>query len=286
MSNWDPQFKDKLLEAPDYRAFIRLFFERDGTRKFPKQLSFTSFAARAGFSSKAFMNDILATRKRITPSSFDRVVKGLNLNASWSEYLHSQVAAEETKFHSPGKEAEFYKKRQQALRAKIAKRSATAPSNGMSPLVRVYLQRDFPVVFASLGEVNTGAELETIIQRSRLPRPRVLAVLKEMQECGLAAEQGNKFIPSTVALEAESLGSSEVFRADVLRSLDKAKARLMKQSDSPDSLFMSQTFSVSRRNLPQLKKILAETVRSFAADAEHAEGDTVAELVLGFTNNS
>jgi hypothetical protein len=68
-----------------------------------------------------------------------------------------------------------------------------------------------------------------------------------------------------------SLKDGEIFKSNFFRSIDKMKMRFDIQSRSDESLFMTQ---------------LTEVIENFASQAEIADGDCVADVCIGFTNNS
>lgn len=98
--NWDSEFVKILLDAKNYRDFLRCFFLKRQKYKNPKRLSYQHFANLAGFSSRGFMNDVIAGRKQFSPDSFDRISVALKLNHIWKEYFYCLVAIDNFYFRS------------------------------------------------------------------------------------------------------------------------------------------------------------------------------------------
>lgn len=235
------------------------------------------------------MKDVLAGRKRITPLSVDRVAAGLGLDPLWHEYFRSLVAGEESAFHNRSQTKSFFEDQISLLRAKLSKRaSKKSVDETQLSLIEVFLEQDFPEVYASLGDHVSGAGISEIMARSRLPRERVKFVLEKMEKLSLVSQnrKTGQYIARANALSARDLRSSRVFRQDFTRSLEKARHRVRTQGNSKSSLFMTQTFSVSRKNLGSLRKQLASLIESFALSSEEMNGDCIAELCLSFSNNS
>lgn len=288
MRSWESTFERRALEAPCYRGFLKLFFQEPIDWKKPKPLSFGQFAERSGFSSKSFMNDVIAGRKRITPKSFERVVLGLGLSTTWQQYFKFLVAIDEEAFRSPRESREELLAKLKELRQKLKRRSVKQiHREHSSSIVDVFVEEDFPEVYASLGALESGADLPTIRNRSRLPEGRIKIVLSKMISAGLVSydETAGRYLPKADALNADDLRNSETFMRDFLRSQQKARVRLVSQVATGESLFMSQTFSVDSKRLSALKVELGKLIESFVAEAEEAEGDCVSEICISFTNN-
>lgn len=284
---WDIAFEKALLTRPSYREFLRVFFDKDVKWVSPRPLSYSGFAARARFSSKAFLRDVIEGDKRLTPNSFWQVVDGLKLDDLWSEYLRCLVSFEEEGFHSRVETRDRVTRRLTGLKKQIRLRQKIRNLKGDGELVRVFLSEGFPEVYASLGEGDKPVQLPDVVRRSGFEEARVKAILARMQEVNLIEilENGEGYLPRQGALQADALYSSEVFALDFARAVEKVKARFAKQSNSDSSLFMVQTFAINSRSLPKLRVELAKVIETFATEAEDAEGDGVADICIGFTNN-
>lgn len=288
MKDWDSAFVGQLLEAASYREFIKLFFHRDKSIVKPKKLTFGEFAKRSNFASKAYLNDIIAGRKRITPGAFDKVVAGLRLNSLWAKYLRCLVSLEESKFHTADRGQDYYRAQRLKAKDQIQRgRSVRALRENQLEAQRIFLRPDFPEIYASLGDLGTGETLEGISRKTRLPIDSLKVALAELESIGLLHYDPSKqrYVPLSVGVEAYGLKDTSAFKSDFFRSLDKVKQRFTKQAPSENSLFMTQSFSVSSRQLNNLRKQLAEIVENFAAQAEDSDGDCVAEVCIGFTHN-
>jgi uncharacterized protein (TIGR02147 family) len=287
-AQWDPAFEKKLLGAEDYRSFLRLFFDKSLAREKPRPLSYRDFANRAGFSSKAFMRDIIVGKKRLTVASFERVSSALQLSSAWRSYLRHLVAAEEPKFRGPRESEREVRGKVESLRKELGVAKRTLRHAKTSPVIEVFLKENFPDVYASLGTQNEGATREEIAARSGLGLTRVTSILREMETAGLvdAVSLPGRYLAVAPALEAVNLKDQAIFQQDFKRALERARRRLNHQCASDKSLFMTQTFSVSLEKLPALKAELAELIARFAEASENPTGDTVSELLISFTNSA
>lgn len=284
MKNWDSLFVTQLLEAKDYRSFLGLFFKKDG-RKSPKPLTYQEFSNRSGISSKSFLKDVIAGRKRLTHRSTPKVFIALKLDRSWREFLNSLIIIEEEDLRGPRFNRDRELEKLEKIKEKIRKtRKERIISD--SKILELYLTKDFPEIFAALGSEEKGATIEDIIHRTNLPLKRIDFILRKMRKNKIVAydEIENVFRASNQSFQAKELGSDEYFHKDFLRSIKKVKDRFTSQVNSAQSLFVTHTLSVSSDRLKEFAGKLDALLQDFTDDLESPEGDTVAEITLAFTN--
>lgn len=288
MSMWDKTFERQLLASNDYRGFLRLFFNKQGGWEKPRPLSYQEFATKAGFASKSFMGDVVAGRKRLTRDSVERVHSGLKLTASWREFLECLIACDEESFRRGDKDRDFYVEQLRRCRKKMSLQKSQKSLRADSTAVKIFLQKDFPTVYAALGSEDKGATLDEIRSRTNLRAAQLRPILDAMKNANLISEnlETSRYLPLTASLDMAELKSAEVFKVDYFQAIERTRKRFPTQSASRKSLFMNQTFSASSQQLEELKARLAEVITEFAEQAESAEGDTVAEICIGFTNSA
>lgn len=263
---------------------MKCFFEKQPTWSSPKPLSYTAFAQRAQFSSRGYMNDILQQRKRLTPASFDRIAKGLQLPQAWKNYLLILAQKEDPvlwKVKNPNS-LEIQAKTTQALLMKGLSVKEVSPQ---SLRVQLMTEPHFSEIYASLGDPTQGVTLQTIIGRSRTEKDIAVRILSKMLEHSMVdyhSETKKYFIKN---LDLQGIDLDAFFETDFQRALNKMHRRAKTQFSSTSSLFMTQTFSVSIHRLPKLKNQLRDLINQFAVDSEEAHGDCIAEICLGMTNN-
>lgn len=288
MRGWDVSFSRELLAASSYRHFLKCFFLPRGPEARPRPLSFREFSTRAGFASKSFLSDIIAGRKKITPGAFEKVAVGLKLSKVWTHHLRLLVCLEEESFRTRNLEAEDLLLQLQKSRNLINKSLLSKTVSERSPVLDLFIKNDIAEIFAALGTMEVGATLSSIAQRVNLKVTEVKPILESLIETGIVSHDttSDHYKPSALAFDAISLKDHETFQADVFRALEKVKKRFRTQSNSEKSLFMVQTFSLESNKLPEFKRKLAELIEDFAIAAEDPEGDTIGEILIGFTNST
>jgi uncharacterized protein (TIGR02147 family) len=283
VNSWSPEFEKHLLSVKSYREFLEAFFKKNALWALPKALTYQKFSLRANLASKSFLNDVISGRKRLTPNSFHNVVLGLGLNKTWSDYLEALVGIEEKAFQNSVLNEPYFAKKIQVIKKRLRQRKASQSQRMVSQLEEVFLEENFPEVYAALGTVEKGSSLKLIAKRAKIPEAKVRLILSKMLEVGLVVHQGETYRPIVEALNVEELKTSFVFQRDFFRSLEKVKKRFPAQVKS-ESLFLTQTLSVNSGDFKKLRESLASLINDFVADAEAAEGDTIAEINLAFTS--
>ena len=279
---WTSEFEAQAIRAPDYRQFLGLFFNQSNTS--PKKMTFQQFSQKAGFSSKSFVADIIAGRKRITPLSIEKVTQGLSLNKTWTEYFKALVAKDEPLFWTDRKTSKDYLKILEQLRNRIGKKGLTLDATNKCSLLE---NSNFPTIYASLGHPETGASLSEIALRAKVPKEEILSLLEKLLQRGWVVHNPSlqRYYPQAEFIDFVQMGADENFISDYLRSIQKVKSRFPKLSHQQSCTFMTQTFTIEKSKLPELNHRLKEVLLEFCNHAENTEGDTVAELLISFSHN-
>lgn len=116
---WDKDFAEALLRAKTDREFLKIFFETGKAWKAPKQLTYQQFSSRAGFASKGFISEVLAGKKKITPTAFEKFALGLRLDDLWKRYLKALVSISNEAFHTIERNREFFQSELQEAKTQI-----------------------------------------------------------------------------------------------------------------------------------------------------------------------
>ena len=288
MKDWDQAFVAQLLQAANYRAFIKLFFHRDEGIENPKKLTFGEFAQRSSFASKSYLNDIIAGRKRLTPGAFEKVVVGLKLNSAWAKYFKSLVSVEEPKFHSATKDRSYFVQQcQKAKNQLLRSQSVTVVPRHAAKIQQVLVRQDFPEIYAALGDLGAGETFAGILRKTRFSEEILKKALTALESVELLKFDSltGRYVPQSIGLDAYGLQDSELFKMVFFHSLEKAKKRFAKQAPGKEALFMTQSFSVKATQLAEIRQRIAETMDALSAQSEDSSGDCIAELCISFTSN-
>jgi uncharacterized protein (TIGR02147 family) len=285
---WDPAFQARLLEAQDFKAFLRLFFrsstaEKDDSTRHPKPITYAEFSRRAGFSSRSYILDVLEGRKPLGSAVMEKIARGLGLTSLWREYFRLLLA------HSKSSDSETFQRNLDSIRKKLSKRSRISlippgkNQSKFSPLIRTELPR----IYAACGSEIDGASLAEVLARTRGEVEITESVLQKLESLGLLEKKGDRYYPRYAHLAFERFESENFFREDYLANLEVAKKRLDSGARlRRSSLFFSSTVCVKHSRMGEFSDRLRDLLHDFVSDVEASDGDCIADIVLGFSDNS
>lgn len=300
MKNWDIEFLNRALNCETYRDFLSLFFTTSKIpRSNPKKISFQKFSTLAGYSSKSYPAEIMSGKKSLQISSLDKFAKGLNLNQNLTLFLTHLIQIEDILNEIKLEKNESNKKILNSklleivnsninLKSKIYKNFNSKESNDKflkSNLSSVILQKNFPEVYCSMGSVDDGASLDDIKNRSGLPEKIILKIIEQLIKENLILSRDDRFFVVENSLDLNFLNTDEYFKYDFMRSLEKIKNKFDHQSKSHEALFLTQTFSVKKSRLLELRNKLIQTISEYSEDYEDSNGDTIGEICLSLTSS-
>ncbi len=280
MKRWTAQFIEALLQAPDYRSFLRVFLAREGLDG--RAWSYAQFTHRAGFSSRAYVREVILGLRRLTAKSLGGFVQAMGLSAEWKEYFRLLVSLEESDANFNGwsddKRSNQLAKLRERLRRKNRPRLASEACPAFSE--KLFELKCIPRVYAALGTQEGGANLEEIQARTSLPSAKLRSALQRLMELDLIEElpEKGRMRAKNMHLIRTELGKCENFQSVFLDALDQAKLRATQSIDAPDALFFVSSLSISRSSLPKLKAELREFLINFVDQAENSSGDVVVNL--------
>ena len=281
MSLLSESFVSGLVESPNYRSFLKKFFSGSKGADANKVYTYAEVSRRAGFSSRAYIRDIVEGHKRVGPGNFDRIADGLKLTGALREYFRALASREEVSLvrRSP--------KSLDQLKSEILKTNRSSDQR-LGSKIPAQAGEHFgviPSIFAASGDTDVGATFDEIKMRTRLHGTRLRPALDRMTELGLLVERGNRFVPCHSHVALDLLGGDVHFRADFERSLNLARQRFGFQARTQKALFFSSTVCVNSGDLPRLRNELRKTLLEFVNSAENSKGDVVVDLVTALSTN-
>jgi uncharacterized protein (TIGR02147 family) len=286
MKNWDREFIDYLFKCTDHVSFLQGFFKFQETPNWqnPRPLSLQEFSLRAGYKTKSYIHEILHHKKKLPPTSVEKIAKGLKLNKWWSEYFKT-LYERDTEL-SDHKNLTLKLK---AIAQKIEINTSRLAKNSSSPTIDslkdLYKNKFFPEVFASLGSPEKGASLIEMMNRTKLKNETILTVLDLMLKEKIVHQKNERYFLDQSFLDLDYINTQDYFILDFKRSVEKMYQRLEKQVQNEDALFMVQTFSIKQKSIPLLREKIAELIIEHAEEFEDPEGDAIAEICIGLTKS-
>ncbi len=284
LNNYSTEFIQILLRSQNYRDFLEQFFNKELFLELDtkKQLTYAEFSRRAGFSSRAFIRDIINGAKSVNLNNFERICTGLKLNSDMKEYFKALVAIEESQFTFGQKEEpkiRLAKKKEKILKYLTVKKMSKADHS--REITKLLLNSEIPLVYAASGTTELGASFDEIKKRSKLSDYVIENCIKLLMQSNILVLKNNRYYPCSPHIAIEELGGDNFFKLDFSRSLAKLKNISENRPQHNISLFLSSTFSVQESQLTQLKENLNSVLMEFITQSENPSGETLVTLTVG-----
>lgn len=267
------------LEAKDYRSFLRLMME---SRHAHRAITLSELAKKSGFSSKGYISDLLAGRKKLTAKALPKILTALNLPKRLENYFELLAQLEEKSLRSPGLD-----EKEIQLKLKRLRRSFTdKESSGQTALLpkansEIYRHLAYKV-YASLGSPEVGADFPQIVKRSGLSEAAARDALDALIAIKLAREEKGRFFCAIGTIEALGLDQQTRFQ-EVLASATSALIQKIQQIHKfPNDFYFYSSFALDPEKELLLKKKLQELLCNFVDEHQNEDGELVKSIVIGF----
>lgn len=266
---------ESLLTEPDYTHFLQRYL---AILSKTKRVSYAHITRKAGFSSRAYIREIVIGKKRLTAKALPPLASALGLSGDLQKYFIYLAASKESDIQN------LYRVKPDAL-GKLRKKLLTqnyTRQESQNLGDRIYALPAVTQVFAALGDSNTGSTLEEIVAKIQMPRNMILETLWGLVGTGLVnLKADGHYVAQTEHVAFTELGKSEIFKKLYLENLLNTRRVAESEFESAQDLFFLSSFSVNSSRLPELKTQLRELLHRFVEESEQPDGDAVVNLVLG-----
>lgn len=269
---WTTDELHQLSQVGSSREFLKLCLELRKEKGQPHSYAF--IARSAGFASRSFPREVVTGKKSLTLLSAQALGVGLKLNQDLREYLIALVDFETGAANTA--DAQKKEKKLKSIRTRIHRRKSGSGSENET----VFLDRHFSSVFSALGRPDKGATLQEIEKRTGLGIAEIHLTVEHLVKLGLVEIKNNRYIGLGNHLAFTELKKNGAFHRLFLDRIQTVRSLAAKDFDSKRALFQETTFSVRQDRLPQLKAELRELILKFVDEAEDAEGDGIASLLV------
>lgn len=265
---------ERIRSAEDYRSFLRAYLEE-------RELNLSDLARAAGYG-RSYPSDVIKGKRRLTARSCHAFENALKLPSHGRKLFRLLVAREE-----PDNFPEFDPSRLpemiESLRARPwgASHKSVATSQAAPALKAVFGDPRAALVFAACGQPGQGASLADVEKRTRLAKPELEGVLRNLSRAGLVREntETKTFEPSDLHLfvtaDNESRLLIDLFQGACLA----ARHRVQETATSDREFFFSSVYCVREERLPELKRALRETIVKFIDESIDTDGDRMVRLL-------
>lgn len=264
----------RLLKATSYQEFLQVYCESG--------VSYSALGKRSGFSSRAYVREIVLGRRRLTLPSVMKFAAGMGLTATWKDYFLHLCALENPEF--------IQKRTAEEVRARLAnianklsreKKRHQVENKESEDLADKVLQIPmFPLVFALIAGRETTIDRVAVQVKSSLET--VKRSVEKMQALKLLEydRESGRINGKDTHLSLTHVGKSRLASHFYLVSLDDAKGQVFRSFNSDDKLFHQSYFCVPQDKMQELKKELRELILRFVDENIDFSGDKVARLMV------
>lgn len=263
---------EKILKAPDYRSFISLIITE---RKKSKRFGYSHIARFGGFKARSFPRDVVSGKKRITLNSLPKFIKGLGLTSDLAEYFRILVEIDEVDCRTRNGDLAKLMKMKSNVEKRIASKQSIQLTDGQD---RNFIHSSIPKIYASLGSLDVGVHIESILKKTSLPESEVHRCLEFMVQQKLVRKSKAKYFPTENHLNFQNL-KSDIFKKHFVNTAEESIVMSKKHIQSEEKLFLSSSFSVNKAELPKLKEELRSLLLKYIDSSENSDGDRVINLV-------
>ena len=136
-------------------------------------------------------------------------------------------------------------------------------------------------LLAAAGSPDTGATRDELAIRTKQRSEDLNECLAAMLATGVLKEENGRYFPTDLHVLFDGKQLRNAFLAQYASVCRDAAERASKQLDNPSELYLTSFFCVRRDRLPELKKILRQTLLQFVDDSIETEGgDSIAQLLI------
>jgi uncharacterized protein (TIGR02147 family) len=276
-----------LLESRTAPEFLAKYIEARKSAR--KSYGYAEIARASRIKSRSTVRDFIIGRRTLTQETSRKIILGLKLNQEQGRYFESLVALEKAK---ETKETDLVKDIERTLQL-LKRRMLTHLKKVSHPNYREkpFQSLDWPYVYSSLIDENTGVTLEEICLKTRLSREKCRMILDQLIDIEIVRmhKEGKQvfYFPTSTLLSFEKLGGDAYFRSSFLQSATRlVKSAEKTFSKNEDRLFLDAIFSIESKELPALRAALQNRILETIQEFERPGGDELVTLVCGFFPNS
>ncbi|MGZ3742820.1 MAG: TIGR02147 family protein [Pseudobdellovibrionaceae bacterium] len=260
-----------LLSSENYREFLLSSFKY--LKESQTGFSLTSLARKAGCRSKSYPREVMTGRRSLSFDFAPGFAHALGLKGEAKKLFLKFVELERSPHkESLGAEIGILKSR---IKNRIEHQSRK-PQDLFSQSLWVDL-------YAALGSLEKGAALEEIQARTGFKLSLIQEVLKLMLEKNIIAFRADTgcFYPLALHHFFVNADQDQIFQKRFLDLTKRVEAKAKNSMKSDTDLFQCSTISIHAKDLPKLKSELRELLNRFVQEAESADGNRLAHIVVG-----
>lgn len=267
----------ELLEAKNYKEFLQVF-----CNKKIGGLSYSNLAKRSGFSSRAYLREIVLGHRKMSSKSAVKIIKGMKLTQDWGLYFSYLLALDYPELMPELTANELIlkiKKMAKMLKLNTLKiKNVTGDIKLSEEILKI---PNFALIYAAIGLDSSEITPNIIATRTDLNLKEVKVSLSLMENLGLINISSQNICSTENHLFLSEAGKSKIVQQFFISALLNLKKEAERSFDSNEKLFHQSYLCVKKSKLKTLKQELNKKVLDFVNDNLDSDGDKVISVVLG-----
>lgn len=261
-----------LILSTDYRSFVKTYLQM-------RNLNFSDFS-RAANCTRAFTNQVLSNKRRLTAKSVYTFEQAFKLPLNAKKIFRLLVAKEEVDLF-PEMDRSNLENQIKKLRMSIESKSRKDYSEADYAQIDKNLEITHQAIsiFAACGDHNNGSSLEQLYQRTRLAENVLTKNIELLLKMNLLEKKEDLYFPVNMHIYLQTKTQSELLNLVFKTAVNSATSRLGHIGEDSNEFFFASQFCINESQLPALKKELRESILKFVDDSLVSNGDRVVKVV-------
>ena len=234
-----------------------------------KIFNYSELARRGGFASRSHLRQLVLGQKNITWQSLDKICKTFNLSGSNKKYF--------TLLWEMSLAQDYESKLSKLSKQILGKKTQIDTS--------LYELENWPLVYASLGNEQTGAALSDIQKRCKLNSNQCEMILTHLEKKELVKKIDNRYYPISNHIALDEMGTDEFFKRYYLKKLDTIRKKTEKNFTSETDLYFQSTTCIPSKKFKMFRQDLRDLLLEYIDTIEDNDGDTTVSLLVSFYEN-
>lgn len=261
-----------LVLSADYRTFVKTYLQM-------KNLNFSDFS-RAANCTRAFTNQVLSNKRRLTSKSVYTFEQAFKLPLNAKKIFRLLVAKEEADLFPEMDRSNLenqIRKLQMSIESKSRKDYSEADFAQIDKDLEITHQAIS--IFAACGDHNSGSSLEQLYQRTRLAENVLTKNIDLLMKMNLLEKREDLYFPVNMHIYLQTKTQSELLNLVFKTAANSATSRLGHITEDSNEFFFASQFCVNESQMPALKRELRESILKFVDESLVSNGDRVVKVV-------
>jgi hypothetical protein len=267
---------ESLLAATTFREFLRLAL----LRRYEEQgkINFADFSRRAGFASRSYLTELLGYKKGLSRDGLMKLKSAMGLPRGYLRLFELLVYLEQpelaTKSFAGRDLAEEIRQQRRRIREEAVRETKVRDSSRLVRKPAVFR------VFAALGTPETGATMQEIERKTRLPGGVIDQSLALLRSEGAVEFADSRFYPRATQFDFLDLKNPQNLSELVSQVTQEIRREAPAIVERENDLVFYSALSIPTSRLAAFKAKMRETILENLDLFQNDEGEEVVQVFV------